>query len=211
MQRHFASQLLSRLAIAGAAGACGAAGAWQVHGMMGARGDAAARQPASVHAAPDQRVVGIRVMTVEVPAQPSLTSSQGVISLDIPGAPPNEFVPFIAADRDPLLESVVTAGNGYTHASQRLVVEMGQRAGTVVQRDGATIALEVQVQPAAPGLVEAWVRYAEGDRWVLPFTWIQFAEGQAFVIKVHAQDASVGERSLIITIDRPGHEPQSGC
>lgn len=153
-------------------------------------------------------------MTVEVPPQSPLTSTEGIISRDMPGAPPDEFVPFIAADREPLLDGVMRADGAHTHAQGRIVVEQEQQARLEMGRTDActdAITFDVRVVRSQPGSVEAWVGYREGDRYELPPTWIHLDDGQAIVIRVHEQDPAARDRQLVITIDRPGDESPLGC
>lgn len=143
-----------------------------------------------------QRVVGIRVMTVDVPPQSPLTSSEGILSRDMPDAPPDQLVSFLIAERDRLLLDIALVPEGRLHASMRMEVTTDATQQAESGNSESPVHVEVRVLPTAPGTVEAWVAYREGDRYQLPPTWVRFDEGQGLVLKVHGQQPTDRDRTL---------------
>lgn len=143
------------------------------------------------------RVVNVRVLRGDV----------SVRGLDAVRIGPGQF----AVDRDALLDRVATLKETQTETSPRLVVNLGQNAAIRTESEGRAIAIQVVVHPSAPGTVQATLSYSEGVAYAMSQTLLNLQQGQACLIRLPAADAGVPARTLLVTIDRPGEEPNAGC
>lgn len=173
----------------------------------GGRPPAAAAGPAAIP--PDARVVNVCVLREALAEFPVMTTASGIISLDIPGAPGDQMVPFTVADRATVTEALVRVAESDVRARMQLVTVPGRLAEAAAERPGARTAVNVRVVESEPGMVEAWVGFDDEDGYWIKPTWVRFREGEAFVLRLPGPTANLGERSVVITAGRPGERP--GC
>jgi hypothetical protein len=138
-----------------------------------------------------------------------MTTASGIISLDIPGAPGDQMVPFTVADRAAVTEALVRVAEVDVRARMRIVTVPGTLAEASVERPGTRTAVNVRVMESQPGTVEAWVGFEDADGYWLKPTWIRFREGEAFVLRLPGPTGNLGERTVVITAGRRGEGP--GC
>jgi hypothetical protein len=158
---------------------------------------------------PDARLVEVCVLKEALAEFPVMTTASGIISLDIPGAPGDQMVPFTVADRAAVTEALVRVAEVDVRARMRIVTLPGALAEASVDRPGARTAVNVRVVESEPGTVEAWVGFEDADGYWLKPTWIRFREGEAFVLRLPGPTANLGERAVVITAGRRGEGP--GC
>lgn len=82
---------------------------------------------------------------------PVMTTASGIISLDIPGAPGDQMVPFTVADRAAVTEALVRVAEVDVRARMRIVTVPGTLAEASVERPGARTAVNVRVMESQPG------------------------------------------------------------
>lgn len=162
---------------------------------------------AGAGAAPDARVVQVCVLARPLAELPVMTSASGIISLDIPGAPGDQFVPFTSADRAVVNAALVRVAESDIRARMRLVAVPGTLAEASVDRPGARTSVNVRVAESRRGMVEAWVGFSDSDDYWLKPTWIRFGEGEAFVLRLPGPKPNQPERSVVITVGPLGGGP----
>lgn len=145
----------------------------------------------------ETRIINVRIISGHVPVAGLYAN---------PSAPK-----LVIAPTDQLAGSLMQLTDVTTLAAPRLLVHIDQPAAIQVGNDQHQFSVQLQVHPSATGTTSATLNYLESDQYVLKNYPLLFKKSECAVVSIPASSPGKPQRTLIITIDRPGEEAIFGC